>query len=462
MTRFVALLVFFVPVVAPGNLLAKDGQELPPTTAATRQKESDSYENTLLLTRVIELIREQYVDEKKVSYRALTHAALKGVLSSLDPHSQFLNEDDFGEMRRDTKGEFPGLGLHVGLRDNKIVVIAPMEDTPAHRAGILPGDQILKIDDKTTDKMSLDDAIKLMRGRPGDKITLTILRAGKEKDRESEESEVFERTLVREVIRVATVRETKILPEEIAGKDKIGYIRLEQFGDNTDVEFDNALAKLTADGMESLVLDLRNNPGGLLDSAVEIAGKFLSPGQVIVSTEGRSREQSFEYRARGTKRYPDIPVAVIVNSYSASGAEIVAGALKDLGRAVLIGETTFGKGSVQSVQDLGDGIGLRLTTAKYYTPSKKVIHEVGVEPDIMAPISEVEERALVMSRSPQLLTEKQKRDLRNIRDSQLERAIGALKSIRIFTQRLQQQPQNQAAAPSVKKEAANRAVAPNP
>jgi carboxyl-terminal processing protease len=237
------------------------------------------------------------------------------------------------------------------------------------------------------------------------------------------------------------------LPAELTGDDKIGYIRLEQFGENTAQEFEDALTKLEGEGMQALVLDLRNNPGGLLDSAVEVAGKFLPPGQVVVSTQGRLAEQNFEYRARGAKRHPNYPIAVLINGYSASGAEIVAGALKDLGRAVLVGETTFGKGSVQSVQDLGNGIGMRLTTAKYYTPSKRVIHQVGVSPDISAPISETEERELTMARQPQLLTAEEQQEVRNLRDTQLERAIGSLKSIRIFIQRQQQQLQAQPAAP---------------
>jgi len=396
-------------------------------------RSDDSYKNTLLLTRVIELIRQEYVDESKVSYKDLTYAALKGILSSLDPHSQFLDEESFSEMQRDTKGEFSGLGLVVGMKDNSLIVIAPMEDTPAFRAGILPGDHIIKIDGKSTEKMTLNGAIKHLRGEVGEKIKLTMLRPKGNDPKEP--GEVYEAELTRETIKVATVREAKLLPSELTGEERVGYIRLEQFGDNTPEEMEAALTQLEGLGMQALILDLRNNPGGLLDAAVETAGKFLPPGQVIVSTQGRTPAQSFEYRAHGTKRHPNYPIVVLINSYSASGAEIVAGALKDLGRAVLIGETTFGKGSVQSVQDLGGGIGLRLTTAKYYTPSKKTIHEVGVPPDIAAPITDAEERGLVLARSQRLLSADEKDQVRNMHDTQLERAVSALRGIRVYTQR---------------------------
>lgn len=453
-------------LISAGLVLTMQGADVKPAPKATPTNSTtqtpavkfvksteDSYQYSLLLAKVVELIREQYVDEGKANYKELTYAALRGMLSSLDPHSQFLDEDSFAEMQKDTKGEFSGLGIVVGVKDGNLIVIAPMEDTPGFRAGILPGDRILKIEGKSTEKMSLLNAIKKLKGQRGEKVRLTLMHPKEEtaKDakpskttaKESKDSkeknggEVYEVELVRELIKVPTVRDAKLLPSDLTGNDKIGYIRLEQFGENTAQEFEEALVKLEAQGMQSLVLDLRNNPGGLLDSAVEVAGKFLPTGQVIVSTQGRLPEQNFEYRARGTKRHPNYPIAVLINGYSASGAEIVAGALKDLKRAVLVGETTFGKGSVQSVQDLGNGIGLRLTTAKYYTPSKKTIHEVGVPPDILAPISDTEERGLMMARAPQLLSADEKQELRNLRDTQLERAIGSLKSIRIFTQQQQ-------------------------
>lgn len=424
-------------------------QELEPQEVSGPYDES--YEATHMLTRIVELVREQYVDETKVNYQDLYQAAAKGVLSSLDPHSQFLDEDAFSAMQKDTRGEFSGLGLMVGAKEGFIVVLSAMEDTPSHRAGILPGDRILKIDGVSTEGMSLNQAVKRMKGNKGDAIKLTLLRRNDEG-----EGTVLEPTLQRETIRVATVREAKILPAELTGKTRVGYIRLEQFGEHTEEEFTDALTKLEAEGMESLILDLRNNPGGLLDAAVEVAGKFLPPGQVIVSTKGRRARNDYEYRAAGTHRAGEYPVAVLVNAYSASGAEIVAGALQDLDRAVLIGETTFGKGSVQSVQSLGESIGLRLTTAHYYTPSKKVIHEVGVAPDISVPISREEEEKLQLATRPHLLDDEQKEQIRNLRDTQLERAVVAIKGVNLWQGR-QRTMQKQAA---VQQQAANNAVPP--
>lgn len=393
-------------------------------------KVDESYKNTLLLQRVIELVRQEYVDPTKTNYKDLTYSALKGVLSSLDPHSQFLDEESFAEMQKDTKGEFSGLGIVVGMRDGNVIIIAPMEDTPSSRAGILPGDRILKIDGKSTEKIGLSKAIKRLRGSKGEKVKMTLMRSV-----EGKPDDIFDVELTREVIKVATVKEAKMLPAEMTGNDKIGYLRLEQFGENSPVEMERALARLESQGMEGLVLDLRNNPGGLLDAAVEIAGSFLPPNTVVVSTQGRNAQQSYDYRARTGKRHPNYPITVLINGYSASAAEIVAGALKDLRRAIIIGETSFGKGSVQSVQDLGGGVGLRLTTARYYTPSRKVIHEVGVAPDIYAPITEKEERQLVAARNPRLLNAQEQQEIRTLRDSQLDRAVASLKGVRIYTQR---------------------------
>jgi len=448
LARSFGLVVLIGSVVFTGAK-AQDLEIPPPAPAPTPTHTDESYEATHMLTRIVELVREQYVDESKVSYEELYQSAAKGVLSSLDPHSQFLDEDAFAAMQKDTSGEFSGLGLMVGSKDGAIVVLSSMEGTPSHRAGILPGDRILKIDGVSTEEMSLNQAVKQMKGDKGESIRLTLLRRNEEG-----EGTVVEPVMQRETIRVATVREAKILPEEITGKTRIGYVRLEQFGEHTEEEFADALAKLEAEGMEALVLDLRNNPGGLLDAAVEVAGKFLPPGQVVVSTKGRQARNSYEYRAASTQRAGDYPLAVLVNSYSASGAEIVAGALQDLDRAVLIGETTFGKGSVQSVQSLGNGIGLRLTTAHYYTPSKKVIHEVGVAPDIAVPISREEEEQLQLATRPHLLDDEQKKQLRNLRDTQLERAVIALKGVNLWTAR----QQSRQARNEVQRQAANKSV----
>lgn len=395
-------------------------------------QQEESYQYTLLFTRIIEIIRQDYVDAGKVQYKDLIYAALRGMLSSLDPHSQFMDEEAFAEMQKDTRGQFSGLGLLVGIREGWLTVLASLEETPSFRAGIIAGDRLLKIDGKSTDKMTQQEAIKRLRGARGTKVKLMVMRPNL--DSSSTPGEILEIELTREVIKVATVRDSKILSEELTGGEMIGYIRIEQFGEKTEEEFEKALLDLEKKGMTSLILDLRNNPGGLLDSAVEIAGKFLPKGQLVVSTQGRNSIQAVEYRPKLEKKHGSYPIVVLINGFSASGSEIVAGALKDLQRAILIGETTFGKGSVQTVQESGNGTGIRLTTAKYYTPSKKVIHEVGIEPHIKTPISENEERALAQIRANRGFSTPHS-PTREMRDSQLDRAIGVLKGVRIYQDR---------------------------
>jgi carboxyl-terminal processing protease len=401
-------------------------------SAALVEKPDESYQYTLLFARVVQLIRQDYVDPSKVGYKDLTYAALRGMLSSLDPHSQFLDDESFQDIQRETKGEFSGLGIVIGVKDGALVILSPMEDSPGGRAGLMPGDRILKIEGRNTDKMTLAAAEKALKGEVGEKARLTLLRpvagaigGGK----------VFEVTLTRETIRVASVKDVRMLPEPLAGSDKIGYVRIEEFAENTSDELDHALENLGHDGMQALVIDLRNNPGGLLDSAVDVAGKFVPPNTVIVSTKGRTADQSQDFRARPQRQHLDYPIALLINGYSASGAEIVAGALKDLNRAILVGETTFGKGSVQTVQPLGNGVGLRLTMAKYYTPSKRTIHEVGVSPDIEVPISDTEERRIVLAQAKRQLTPDEQADVAKMVDRQLDRAVDSLRSVRIYKER---------------------------
>ena len=400
--------------------------------APTTDSADDSYTYTLLFARVVQFIRQDYVDGSKVSYKALTYAALRGMLSSLDPHSEFLDEDSFQDIQRETKGEFSGLGIVVGVKDGGLIILSPMDDSPGGRAGLMPGDHILRIGDKSTEKMSLSAAMKALKGEPGEKARLTILRPVAASPRGGT---IFEVELTRETIRVTSVKEARMLPAVISGQDKIGYVRIEEFSDNTADELDHALDSLEQQGMQALVIDLRNNPGGLLDAAVDVAGKFLPPNVVVVSTKGRTPDQDQEFRARVERQRPDYPIALLINGYSASGAEIVAGALKDLRRAILVGETTFGKGSVQTVQSLGDGVGLRLTTAKYYTPSKRTIHEVGIKPDIDIPVSDAEERRIVLSEEDRPLTAEEQADVARLEDRQLDRAVSSLRSVRIYNQR---------------------------
>ncbi|HEY2341667.1 MAG TPA: S41 family peptidase [Chthoniobacteraceae bacterium] len=396
--------------------------------AAPDREQDEGYASIATLARAIQLIRQDYVDEKKVDYDSLTHAALKGMLSSLDPHSQFMDQKDFKGMEDDTNSRFGGLGVIVSERDGNLIVVNPMEDSPAMRAGVLPGDQIIKIDGVPTERLNLNEAIEKLRGEVGDKITLTILRPSTR--------EIKDYPMVRENIKVASVKDAKFLPRDVAGDYKIGYARVTQFNTPTAAELAKKLDELEAQGMQAFVLDLRFNPGGLLDSAVDVAGLFLPPKTVVVSTEGREPSQSHQYpTSENGKPRPYYPVAVLINSGSASGAEIVAGALKDLNRAILVGETTFGKGSVQSVIQLQDGSAVRLTTAKYYTPSKQVIHEHGVTPTVRATFTPDQERLLLLSRREDLTTAAEKHEAAAFRDTQLERAADALRGVLIYSQK---------------------------
>lgn len=405
-----------------------------------KQDKDSPYENIELIARVMQLIKQDYVDGADLSYRDLTYNALRGMLGSLDPHSQFMDPEGFEAMRSETGGEFGGLGIQIGIKDNILTVIAPMDDTPAFRAGVLAGDQIIKIEEKSTERMTLEDAVKLLRGEPGTRITITILRP--------KTREVKDYTIERERIKVVSIKDFNGKQEYPFIDDKIGYVRIVQFGEKTVGEFEAALESLEKNGMQALILDLRNNPGGLLDSAKDIVEKFVSRGELIVFTEGRDPRQRIEYHARGGKKHPDYPMVVLINGGSASGAEIVAGALQDLKRAVLVGETTFGKGSVQSVLPLTgspDGPALRLTTAKYYTPSKRVIHEHGITPDIVVPVTSEQERQLALQRmnfdveEEEMPVEDEKETAaaepqKPVEDIQLKRAIDVIKGIKIYTE----------------------------
>lgn len=394
---------------------------------AAGPEEETGYAQISVFARAVQLIRQDYVDSKKTSYHDLIYAAMKGMLASLDPHSQFMDPDDFKEMQDDTRSRFNGLGIEVSVKSGLLTVITPMEDTPAAKAGIISGDQILRINGSSTERMELQDAVNVLRGVPGQKVTLTVLRPGTK--------EIKDYTLERAEIKVQSVKGAKMLDGEFAGPFKIGYVRLIQFNEPTADELENALDELQKQGMQALVLDLRNNPGGLLNSAVDVCAQFLPPNTTVVSTQGRVASQQNEYSTSGvSKQRPRFPMTVLVNEGSASGAEIVAGALKDLKRAILVGETTFGKGSVQNVMQLPDGSALRFTTAKYYTPSKQVIHAQGVTPNIRVPLTAEQERTLFTMRSADDLKPEEERDLIKTKDPQLLRAIDALKGVMVYAQ----------------------------
>ena len=390
-----------------------------------KEKPDAGYSNMAVFARAMQLIRQDYVDEKKVDYEDLTRAALRGMLSNLDPHSQFMEPRDFKGMQDDTNSRFGGLGVVVTIRDGNLVIVSPMEGSPGFRAGLLPGDQIIKIDGQPTEKFDLGEAINLLRGEAGTKLTLTIMRPSNK--------EIKDYPLTRENIKVASVKDGKLLPAERTGEYKIGYARITQFNAPTAGELAEKLDELEKEGMQAFVLDLRYNPGGLLQSAVEVAAQFLPPKTVVVSTEGRSPSQTKTYPTpANSKPRPKYPMAVLINNGSASASEIVAGALKDLKRAILVGETTFGKGSVQSVVQLQDGSALRLTTAKYYTPSHLVIHEHGVAPTIHATMTADQERLLMTQRREDGFGETERKELANFHDTQLDRAVDALKGVLIY------------------------------
>jgi carboxyl-terminal processing protease len=390
--------------------------------------EESAYNQITVFTRALLLIRQDYVDDKKISYHDLIYSALRGMMSNLDPHSQFMEPDGYKEMQDDTKSQFGGLGIVVAVRDGVLTIVSPMEDSPGFKAGLLPGDQILKINGTSTDKTDVNEAVQQLRGEVGGKVALTILRPSTRDIKDYE--------LTREIIKVASVKDAKLLPEEIAGEHKIGYVRITQFNEPTPKELGDRLTELEAKGAQAAIIDLRYNPGGLLESAVQVCSQFLPPGQMVVYTEGRVPSQKKVYRTIDMGKEHRLPLAILINNGSASASEIVSGALKDLNRAIIVGETSFGKGSVQSVIQLPDGSALRLTTAKYYTPSKQVIHEHGVAPNIRATLTPEQDRQLLLARRDDgSLSDGEKRELAGFHDAQLERAADALKGVMIYASR---------------------------
>lgn len=326
----------------------------------------ETYEKLNIFSEVLHMIQQNYVESTDT--KELIYGAIKGMTNSLDPHSAFMDPDTYNELQVDTRGKFGGIGIQIAIRDKQLTIIAPIEDTPGYKAGLKSGDWILKVDDTSTKDMDLMDAVKLMRGEPGKKVTLTIMRKGFKKPQKF--------TVTRAIIKVKSVKHKTIDKE-------IGYIRLSQFQQDTGKELEKAMNKLIKEEkVRSFILDLRNNPGGLLGQAVEVSGKFLPKGTLVVYTKGRSEDRQ-DYKVKRDDEFPNFPMVVLVNGGSASASEIVAGALQDWERAIVLGTQSFGKGSVQTVVPLSDGSGLRLTTAKYYTPRDQSIQNVGITPDIV-------------------------------------------------------------------------------
>ena len=327
----------------------------------------EDYESLETFTNILAIVRKNYVDE--VNTKELMTGAINGMLNSMDPHSGYLTPELYKELQMDTQGRFGGLGIEITVRNGVLTVVSPIEDTPAFRAGIKPGDQILKIDDEFTKDMNLMQAVKKMRGLKGSKLNLSIKREGI--------PDLLNFSIVRDTIRVQSVRSRAL-------EEGYGYIRLAQFQERSDRDLQKALEKLSSEkgGIKGLVLDLRNNPGGLLTQAVRVADLFLDSG-MIVYTEGRLESQKQKYFARKEGSWTEFPMVVLVNGGSASASEIVAGALQDHKRAVILGTKTFGKGSVQTILPLDDNSALRLTTARYFTPKGRSIQATGIVPDIV-------------------------------------------------------------------------------
>lgn len=338
-------------------------QWVPSVSAVPRQ----DYESLEAFTNILSIVKKNYVED--VDTKNLVNGAINGMLSSLDPHSAYLTPELYKDLQMDTQGRFGGLGIEITVKGGILTVVSPIEDTPAAKAGVKPGDQIFKIEDEFTKDMTLVDAVKKMRGPKGTKITISIKREGV--------PELIDFTLMRDTIRVQSVRSRNL-------EEGYGYIRLAQFQERSDRDVQKALEKMAAEkgGLKGLVLDLRNDPGGLLTQAVRIADLFLDSG-LIVYTEGRIESQKQKYFAQKDGSWMDFPMVVLVNGGSASASEIVAGALQDHKRAVILGTKTFGKGSVQTILPLDDSSALRLTTARYFTPKGRSIQAMGIVPDII-------------------------------------------------------------------------------
>ena len=339
----------------------------------TAHAKAETYDELRAFARALELIRSNYVEEPDT--KELLQGAIRGMVSSLDPHSSFMSERAFKEINMDIKGKFEGVGIQIGIKNQQLTVISPIEDTPADRAGLAAGDKIVKINDEWTKDMSIEDAVDRMRGPKGTEVRLLIFREGWDKPKDYK--------IIRDVIKVQSVK-SRVLD------DSIEYLKIIQFQGQTTRDVETALKKLEGKGMQKLVLDLRNDPGGLLDASVDVSSLFLPKDKLVVYIQGRKKDDRKDFLAAGTAQVREYPVVVLVNAGSASASEIVAGALQDQKRAVIIGTQTFGKGSVQTVFPLDGGTGIRLTTAKYYTPSGRSIQNVGITPDIEVKLPKVD------------------------------------------------------------------------
>jgi carboxyl-terminal processing protease len=364
-----------------------------------------TYEKLKVFTDVLEIVKKSYVEDVKTE--DLISGAIEGMLNSLDPYSAYYTPEMYREFQVETKGSFGGVGMEISIQDGILTVIAPIEDTPAYRAGIQAGDKILKINDEPTKGLSLIECVRRLRGDKGTKVTITIIREGF--------TQMEDVTIVRDIINIQSVKFKTL-------EKGYGQLRISQFQAKTSADAKEALEALqreNPEGLSGLILDLRNNPGGLLDQAVEVTDLFLDSG-LIVTVKGRDGEEQMVFSAHREGTMPPWPMVILVNQGSASASEIVAGALQDYGRGVIMGSTTFGKGSVQTIIPLDDGSGIKLTTARYYTPNNRSIHEQGIQPDIP-----LQTQVVPLKTITKITDEKNK-------DPQLDRALEQLKGMKIF------------------------------
>jgi len=422
------------PKPVPAKPAAPKDDPAPPKPAAEKPKDApitpppdDAYRQMELLTRAMETIRQSYVNESQITYEQLVEGALEGMLRKLDPHCEYMGKSLFEDMRREQADESEGVGISVSLREGTLTIISVREDGPAARAGIIGGDQMVRINDVLTDSVGVAEAIQLLTGKAGESLKLTVRRPGTK--------QFLEFTLVRETMSDSSVHDALLFTPKLAGEYKIGYARVSEFTQATAKDLSDALDELEKHGMQAFVLDMRNNPGGLLDSAVAVCGEFLPEGTVVVTTEGRIASQNpppYRTPTREGKKPRRYPMAVLINHGSASAAEITAGALQDLKRAIVVGTTSFGKGSVQSIIPMKNGAAMRMTIAKYYTPSHRTIHEHGVEPNIVSVLSTEEEIRVSKWRTNHGTGEAAAIEIANLGDKQLERAVDALKGALVF------------------------------
>ncbi|MBD3272504.1 MAG: PDZ domain-containing protein [Elusimicrobia bacterium] len=394
--------------------------------------ESKTYEQIKILVDILGYIKENHV--KDVETQDLVYGAASGMVSVLDPFSQFMEPRMHKEMKVETKGEFGGLGIRISIKDNWLSVITPIPGTPAYKMGILPNDRIIKIEGESTKGISLMEAVEKMRGKPNTDVTITVAREVMDENKEPI-TETKDYTITRAIIKIESVRGRML-------DDTIGYVRLIEFTRQTDIDLEKKLHELADEGMKNLILDLRNNPGGLLNIAVDVCDSFLAKDQLIVYTHGRDKARRMDYVAKRNNDFEQIPLIVLVNEGSASGSEIVAGALQDNKRAIIMGSRTFGKGSVQSVISLSDGSALRLTTAHYYTPSGRIIHREedseiwGVDPNITVDVPR--EIQAKLRAQEELIFEKGKKpapgisEEERVEDELLNRAIQGFKTRELF------------------------------